>query len=168
MIKKAIKNLEKHAGKPGKGLPEELFLFVSRMTPIVNVDLLIKDKKGRTLLSWRDDKIDGKGWHVPGGIVRFREKFGKRIGMVARNEIGTTVKCGKMPVAMHQIILKQKERAHFISFLYKCSVRDGFKPANRGLKPGDAGFLKWHGRCPENILKVHRIYRKLINEGREK
>ena len=33
--------------QPQMGLPEELFHFVSRSTPIVNVDLLIKDENGR-------------------------------------------------------------------------------------------------------------------------
>ncbi len=33
-----------------QGIPTDLFYFVSRMTPLVNVDLLIRDEGGRTLL----------------------------------------------------------------------------------------------------------------------
>lgn len=63
-MKDAIDFLDKQISDPSQGLPEEVFLFLSRMTPIVNVDLLIKDEKGRTLLSWRDDIHSGTGWHV--------------------------------------------------------------------------------------------------------
>ena len=69
----AIKFLENQIKNPSKGLPQEIFFFISRITPMINVDLLIKDEKGRTLLAWRDDEFY-KGWHIPGGIIRFKEK----------------------------------------------------------------------------------------------
>lgn len=69
----AIGILDKQAPNPSSGLPDELFFYISRVTPMVNVDLLIKDEDGRTLLSWRNDQYAGKGWHLPGGIVRFKE-----------------------------------------------------------------------------------------------
>ncbi len=74
-IHEAIEFLDKQIHNPSSGLPEELFLFISRITPMVNVDLLIKDENGRALLSWRDDQFAGTGWHVPGGIVRFKENM---------------------------------------------------------------------------------------------
>jgi hypothetical protein len=79
----AISVLVKRVPDPSRGLPEEIFYYISRTTPLINVDLLIKDEKGRTLLSWRDDAYAGKGWHVPGGIVRFKESLETRIRRVA-------------------------------------------------------------------------------------
>ena len=73
-INEIIRMLEEKIENPRIGLPQEVFFLVSRLTPMVNVDLLIKDEKGRTLLAWRDDEFVGKGWHVPGGIIRFKEK----------------------------------------------------------------------------------------------
>lgn len=164
----AIKEIEKQIGNPGRGLPEDVFLFVSGMTPLVNVDLLIRDKKGRALLAWRDDKYSGTGWHVPGGIIRHREKAGQRIKLTAAKEIGAPVRYDKKPVAINEIILKQKQRAHFISLLYKCRVREGFVPENKGLCPGRPGYLKWHKKCPRNLIKVQSMYRKYINQGTKK
>ena len=86
-IGEVIKFIDNQISNPSSGLPEELFLFVSRMTPMVNVDLLIKDENGRILLSWRDYKYDGTGWHVPCGIVRYKEKLETRILKVAEKEI---------------------------------------------------------------------------------
>ena len=48
-------------------------------------------EKKNTLLAWRDDHLNGKGWHIPGGIIRFKESIKKRINEVAKNEIGTLV-----------------------------------------------------------------------------
>ena len=58
---------------PTKGLSEETFLLISQLTPMVNVELLIQDKNKGTLLTWRHDKFYGPAWHLPGGIIRFKE-----------------------------------------------------------------------------------------------
>ena len=71
----AIAFLEKEVPNPSAGLPDELFYYISKTTPLVNVDLLIKDENGRILLAWREDPIAGIGWHIPGGIIRFKETF---------------------------------------------------------------------------------------------
>ena len=72
-LSKHIEALDKLVPDAKAGLPEDIFLFVSRMTPMVNVDLLIQNEAGETLLAWRDDEYAGKGWHVPGGIVRYKK-----------------------------------------------------------------------------------------------
>src|SRR5215471_8801484 len=73
---------------PAGGLPEELFRFLTRFVSIINVDLLIAGRTGRTLLTWRDDAIYGAGWHVPGGIIRFQETAADRVHATARSELG--------------------------------------------------------------------------------
>lgn len=154
-INEAIQFLDGQIPNPKVGLPEEIFLFVSRITPLVNVDLLIKDEKGRTLLSWRNNATDGIGWHVPGGIIRFKEKIETRIKMVAQNEIGTTVEFDPTPITINEVICKQNVRGHFISLLYKCFLTGKYVPQNKNLK--------WHGSCPKNLIKLHqKIYKKFI------
>lgn len=56
-IKRGIDALETLIGNPSEGLPEDIFLFVSRVTPLLNVDLLIKNESNRTLLTWRDERV---------------------------------------------------------------------------------------------------------------
>ena len=162
-IADAIAVLDKQVPNPSAGLPDELFYYVSRITPLVNVDLLIKDEKGRTLLAWRNDPIAGKGWHVPGGIVRFKETLEARVKKVAETEIGTSVDFNPNPLAINQIILHESEiRGHFISILYKCSLSADFVPENKGLSKADSGYLKWHHSCPNDLLKFHEIYKKFL------
>lgn len=159
----AINFLDKYTINKTVGLPDEVFYFISRTTPLVNVDLLIKDKKDRTLLSWRDDEYSGTGWHVPGGIVRFKEELHSRISKVALNEIGTSVKFDDKPIAVNEFILPHQEnRAHFISFLYMCYTPADFEIDNKEKNENIAGFLKWHNKCPDDILSVQSIYRQFI------
>ena len=162
--KTAIKFLENQIKNPSIGLPEEIFFFISRITPLVNVDLLIKDEKGRTLLSWRNDKYTGRGWHVPGGIIRFKERFEKRLLKVSKIEIGKLVKFDPIPIAINQVTVKRNTRGHFVSILYKCFLSGKFIPKNKGLSKKDQGYLMWHDSCPGDLLKCHNIYKKYIED----
>jgi colanic acid biosynthesis protein WcaH len=163
-IKEALTFLEQEVPTPWMGLPEELFLYISRSTPLVNVDLLVKDETGRTLLSWRDDIFAGKGWHVPGGIIRFKEKLETRIQKVAQTELGlSSIVFDPIPLALNQIIHPERAiRGHFISLLYTCFLNSSFVPSNGDLTEEDSGYLMWHDGCPDNLLGVHEIYRKYI------
>jgi len=129
---------------------------------MVNVDLLIKDENGRILLSWRDDQFAGVGWHLPGGILRFKEKLKKRLLKVAETEIGAAVEFDPVSIAVNQIICNHDTRGHFISLLYKCFLSGKYIPKNAGLTNIDKGYLAWHDTCPANLVEVHEIYRKYI------
>ena len=163
-IADAIAVLNKQVPNPSAGLPDELFYYVSRITPLVNVDLLIKDENGRTLLAWRDDQYCGKGWHVPGGIIRFKETFETRVKKVAETEIGVDINFDPVPIAINELIHPERDiRSHFISVLYKCFLPSTFIPENKGLSHKDVGYLVWHNSCPDNLIKFHEIYyRKYI------
>ena len=164
-IEASIASLVEAVPKPSLGLPDSVFYYISRTTPLVNVDLLIKDENGRALLSWRNDLYAGTGWHVPGGIVRFKERLETRVEKVAAEEIGTAVRFDPAPIALHQLIHAEHEiRGHFISLLYKCFLPGTFKPRNEGLSPEDAGYLEWHDRCPANLLHMQEFYRKYIDD----
>ena len=158
--------LEKQVSNASLGLPDEVFHFISRLTAMVNIDLLIKDENNRTLLSWRNTEFSGKGWHIPGGIIRFKESLESRIEKVAQSEIGTVVKYDPNPIAITQIRKKHMTRGHFISFLYKCFLSRDFVPDNKSLTENDPGFLMWHDSCPDNLVQVHdTIYRCYIDNS---
>lgn len=162
-VSDAIAILDKAVPNPSAGLPDEIFYYISRVTPLVNVDLLIKDELGRTLLSWRDDPYNGQGWHIPGGIIRFKETLETRVKKVAETEIGADISFEKTPIVVNNCILHGRDvRSHFISILYKCFLSSQFIPENIGLCPKDAGYLKWHHSCPNDLLKVHEMYRKYL------
>lgn len=162
-LKEAIVTLCKEVPEPNKGLPDEVFYYISQTTPLINVDLLIKDETGRTLLAWRDDQYAGRGWHVPGGIIRFKETIEARIEAVALSEIGRAVIYEGSPVAITQMINPERDiRGHFISLLYKCALPSDYTPSNGDKKHLEPGFLKWHEKCPEDLIRYHQTYKKHI------
>lgn len=162
-ISEAIFYLDHQIANPSEGLPEELFLYISRTTPLINVDLLIKDENGRTLLSWRNERYTGIGWHVPGGIVRYKEHLETRIRKVAETEIGADVSFDPIPIAINQLINPEKNiRGHFISLLYKCFLKSTFLPRNIGHSRNENGYIAWHDTCPKQLLSFHEIYRNYI------
>lgn len=168
MTQKLIDKLEEKIINPSKGLSDEIFYFVGRLTPFINVDLLVKNKQNQTLLSWRDETMYknrvGAGWHIPGGIIRLRETIYERLNQVALLEMGGNLTYfSKDPIAINQIIDHEaRDRSHFISLLYECKLEENYKIDNKGLNHGDAGFLKWHTTVPDNLLGNHQIYKEFI------
>ena len=113
-----LDRVSQHVADPKIGLPQEIFYFLSSLTPMVNVDLLIKNKKGQTLLTWRSDMFHGPAWHIPGGIIRFKEGIGDRIEKVAQSEIGCSVRFSIAPIDVRSLVNKERDvRGHFISLL---------------------------------------------------
>ncbi len=165
-LKRVTNRIDSLVEDPRRGLPEDLFLFASRITPMVNVDLLIKDVEGQTLLTWRDDGYWKPGWHIPGGIVRYQEPIAERIRAVAWMELGARVAFEAVPLAIKEIIDRERRvRGHFISFLYQCSLTAG---PDIGLQYRSGEPLPnqwtWHATCPKNIIPVHEIYREYIED----
>ena len=163
-IETILAELESAIESPGTDLPEDIFLFISRITPLVNVDLLIKNDQNQTLLTWRDDGYYPPGWHVPGGIIRFKETIADRIQAVAKDELGAKVKCDKTPLAVNEVIHRErKNRGHFISLLYQCRLKtqpdENLKYKSNSPNPNE---WMWHSTCPDNIIQVHEMYRKYI------
>lgn len=155
-----IRQLESQITAGETGWPDELFLFVSRITPLINVDLLIRDDRGRTLLTWRSDRFHGPGWHVPGGIIRFKETAADRIRIVAAGELGVPVAFDAAPIFVQESIAPQRhDRGHFISLLYMCRLAGALDPQRQHL-PGAPmpGQWAWHDGCPDNLIPEQAAY----------
>jgi len=159
-IESLIRKLERHIDPLADRLPEELFLFVSRITPLVNVDLLIQDDRRRTLLTWRYDRFYGPGWHVPGGIIRFKETAADRIRIVAEDELGAVVEFDSTPILVQENLhASRQERGHFVSLLYRCRLTSelgGHLRFSRGTPLPDQ--WQWHEHCPDDLISDQQAY----------
>lgn len=155
---------------PEKGLGKELFLQVSSLVPIVNVDLLVYNEKGQFLLTWRDDPHCGTGWHIPGGCIRFKETCATRIKKVAEQELGIkNILFEKEPIKVfeiinheHRDIENQNERGHFITLVYKCYAPIGFTTDCQKQKQGEVGYMKWFDHLPDDLLRIQSCYKEII------
>jgi colanic acid biosynthesis protein WcaH len=154
-----IAALEASLGRPRDGLPEDVFEFVSRVTPLVNVDLLIKEPSGQTLLTWRDDRFYGPGWHVPGGIIRFGERAVDRAHACVLAELGANVDVEPAPLFVMESILGEGTRGHSISLLFRCRLTSSLDESLRaGVGRPSAGQWRWHEVCPPDLIPEQALY----------
>lgn len=149
------------------GLPQDVFYLVSQLTPLINVDLLIKNESGQTLLTWRQDRFYGPAWHIPGGIIRFKENIEDRISKVAQIELGCQVSFSPKPVNVKNMINCDRDvRGHFISLLYVCKIESPPDPSKACVnnEPKN-GQWAWHDQAPQNLLSVHEPFRAFIDDA---
>jgi colanic acid biosynthesis protein WcaH len=154
------------------GLPLDIFQLVSRLTPLVNVDLLLQRhlsaNRSSVLLTWRDDDYY-KGWHVPGGIIRFKETWNDRLDAVALTELGTQVSPQRTLLGVFEMMASDRDiRGHFISLLFQYHLT---APLNANLECKDAtapnhGEWSWFDKPPHDLLHQQRVYVPYLNTGR--
>ena len=146
----------------GRGLPDCVFQFVLKMTPMINVDLLIRDESGRALLAWRDDAY-GCGWHVPGSIVRVNEPIAARIAATARAEIGALVQAEPAPGKITEFFCP---RGHFISLLYRCRLMSALSGSPQLWTSGKPqhGMIAWIDGVPDALYPAHGAYAEILGK----
>lgn len=148
-----------------RGLPEELFLAISGLVPLPNVDLLVLNQKRQILLSWRNDPFFEPSWHIPGGCMRYGESFEDRVRQTALRELGTAVAFDPDPIAVRNVLRgpnpaqeHPRERGHNVALLFRCQVPDSFVIDNRGKAAHDDGYLQWFESLPDPFMKIQHIY----------
>lgn len=156
------KVMQEEGINPEEGLTTPLFLFATSLVPMPNIDLLVLNEQGQMLLSWRDDLVYGKGWHIPGGCLRIRETLEERVRKTAETELGVLVRYEQEPIVIREGILKRKRpwlenqlvRSHHISFMY-AATEDGerLKTVIRQESGCKSGCLKWFDSVPQNLLE---------------
>ncbi len=152
--------LGKLAGR-GAELPWPLFRFITEVTATTNADLVVQDPERGVLLAWRDDPF-GRGWHVPGSIVRHREEFTHRIAACAADEFGCALDVDERPFALVQIF---DDRGHSISLCFRATLRGA--PARRVVSAETepaAGDLRWFPTPPDQFYPSHRTYRDVLQQ----
>ena len=158
----SIATLESALGNPHTGLPEEVFLFASRIMPLVNVDLLIQNDAGHTLLTWRDDEYFGQGWHLPGGIIRYKETAADRLRACAHQELGAEISFDPAPLLVSETIRPCRSRGHFISLLFRCQLTTLPDMALRSESRPTPGKWRWHEVCPPDLLEAQAQYARFF------
>ncbi len=136
---KQVSSLLKKVDNPHEGLPQPIFDAMAKLTPFIACEIVLAGPDG-ILLTWREDKW-WKGWHFPGGLMRFRESFLDRIQQVAMREIG--IKIHKYDF----LFLKNCNmagRAHAVSLVFRCYAKD---------RPKKGKFFK---KMPPDIIDGHK------------
>lgn len=144
---KQLLTLLKKVDKPHEGLPRPIFSAMTKIVPFIACELVVVGKKG-ILLTWRADKW-WKGWHFPGGLLRYKEGFEERIQKVAYEELGIHIDSIKFLFPMNYT---EGPRGHDISLVFLCTT---------SMTPTDGEFFK---TMPKNIIEEHKaLWKKVKN-----
>jgi hypothetical protein len=123
---------------------------------------LIRDDAGRTLLTWRNDEFFGPGWHVPDGIIRYKEMASDRI-RCALQELCAQVAFEPVPLLVSETIREQDNHEHFISLLYSCKLVTPLDESRQARSsPPAAGEWRWHESCPPDLLNIQALYARFL------
>lgn len=144
-----------------EGLPQHLFNYVSTITPMINVDIFVYSETDKTFpLIWRDDGLYGPGWHIPGGIIRFKESAKDRLKQTIINELELDPPRYYYLIEANEITNNTRDlRGHFISLLYAAKLSD-HKQKAKGTHEilRKNGEVCWFKEIPDNIIIQHRRY----------
>lgn len=69
-------------------LPSEQFREIVRLTPLVSIDLVVRDGTNRMLLGWRRNRPAQHSWFVPGGRVGKNETRAAAFQRLTKMELG--------------------------------------------------------------------------------
>ena len=71
-------------------LERKVFVEVVKLTPLVSIDLIVKDQTGKVLLGRRRNAPAQGKWFVPGGRIRKNETLARAFERICREELGIT------------------------------------------------------------------------------
>jgi colanic acid biosynthesis protein WcaH len=69
-------------------LDPKIFLEVVKLSPLVSIDLIVRDPQGRVLLGLRANRPAQNTWFVPGGRIAKDEHITAALTRVAHEELG--------------------------------------------------------------------------------
>ena len=72
-------------------LSESTFQTIIGATPLVSIDLIVKNTQGEVLLGYRTNRPAQGYWFVPGGRVQKNERLDKAFLRLTKAELGVSI-----------------------------------------------------------------------------
>jgi colanic acid biosynthesis protein WcaH len=72
-------------------LPKSDFFNVVKNTPLISIDLIIRDPSGAILMGWRNNEPAKNTWFVPGGCIHKNERISDAFERIMRTEIALEI-----------------------------------------------------------------------------
>lgn len=165
----AVKTLRQAKLDTDNGMPQELFLMLSGLVPLANVDLLITNEQGQILLTRRCDPWYQPSWHIPGGCMHYGEDFLHCVQQTAMRELGTKVIVSEVPVAVRNVIRGvdrskeyPRERGHNVAILFACRMPESWEIDNGDKAEADDGYASWFDVLPEDFMEIQHVYSDVL------
>ena len=133
--------------------PEEFKEIFSRVTRLC-VELVIKTPQG-IILSLRNLPTWNSMWHLPGGMVFYRETVTDAIERVAKDELGIDITIHKL-LGYNEYPSEEKERGFgwSVGLMFLCSSKViDIRPNNN-----EASEIKMFNELPPSLIEEHKTF----------
>ncbi len=77
-------------------LTDTEFLRIVEATPLVSIDLILRNERGEVLLGRRTNKPAQGLWFVPGGRIRKNERVAEALRRISTRELGVEIPQAKL------------------------------------------------------------------------
>jgi len=75
---------------------DEKFLRIVDATPLVSIDLIVRNEHEEVLLGWRVNRPAQHSWFVPGGRIRKNERVKEALQRISQRELGVAIADAKL------------------------------------------------------------------------
>jgi len=125
-------------------LPDQDFLRVVDATPLVSIDLILRNARGEVLLGRRLNRPARDSWFVPGGRIRKNERVREALHRISEREIGVLIEEAELLGVFDHIyednfLGAEGVNTHYVVLGFTSRLPDGVK-----LTPDEQhGELRW-------------------------
>lgn len=136
--------------------PEE-FLRIVDATPLVSIDLILRNEQGKVLLGERLNRPAQGFWFVPGGRIWKNERVQDALRRISQRELGITIAQATLRGVFDHIYDDNFLGAPNVNTHYVVLGFETALPANTKLTPDDQhGELRWW--TVEDLLADARVH----------
>lgn len=111
-------------------IDDEDFGRIITSTPLVSIDLIVRNPGGQVLLGFRRNRPASGCWFVPGGRIRKDERLRDALARIALTELGTEVRSGHLLGAFDHLYEDNAlgmpgVGTHYVALGYECMLDEG-------------------------------------------
>lgn len=149
-------------------LNDEIFRKVIASTPLVSIDIIVRDMTGLVLLGERINSPAKGYWFVPGGRIYKNETIAVALSRISFSEIGMTISlehCKSLGVYEHfytEGFYGEADSTHYVVLSFEIITT----PEKLSLPKSQHTAYKW--LCETEILKandVHKYTKQYFSKG---
>jgi len=148
-------------------LDKDTFFEVVKNTPLVSIDLIVRNIKGEVLVGLRNNEPAKGFWFVPGGRICKNEKISEAFDRISRDELGQSIPMNtakQIGVFEHIHDTNFAEipgiKTHYIVLAYLIDLNEPLPP----LPPDQHSQYKWiRSGIASNDNTVHKDTQAYFN-----
>lgn len=140
-------------------IPPETFRIIVRNTPLVSIDLIVRNREGNVLLGFRRNRPAQGCWFVPGGRIAKNERREEAIRRISETELGLRFSLGDARLfGVYDHIYPDNALGdpafgtHYVVVAYEVNLPAGQEPRTDGQHDG----FKW--MSPSEILASSEVH----------